>query len=43
MFSLAGRLARTGRRTVLHLPRHAPWAPLLLQAIAALRALAVPG
>jgi hypothetical protein len=43
MFSLAGRLARTGRRTVLHLPRHPPWAPLLLQAIATLRALAVPG
>jgi Transposase DDE domain group 1 len=43
LFSLAGRLARSGRRTLLHLPRHAPWAPLLLQAITCLRALAAPG
>jgi DDE family transposase len=43
LFSLAGRLARSGRRTLLHLPRHAPWAPLLLQAISSLRALAAPG
>jgi hypothetical protein len=38
LFSIAGRLARTGRRTVLHLPCRAPWAPLLLQAITSLRA-----
>jgi len=43
LFSLAGRLARTARRTVLHLPRHAPWAALLLQAITNLRTLAAPG
>ena len=43
LFSLAGRLARSGRRTELHLPRHAPWAALLLQAITSLRALAAPG
>ncbi len=43
LFSLAGRLARTARRTVLHLPNHAPWAALLLQAITNLRALAAPG
>jgi hypothetical protein len=43
LFSLAGRLAHSGRRTVLHLSRHAPWAPLLLQAITTLCALAVPG
>jgi hypothetical protein len=43
LFSLAGRLARTARRTVLHLPRHAPWAPLFLQAITSLQALAAPG
>jgi hypothetical protein len=43
LFTLAGRLARTARRTVLHLPNHAPWAALLLQAITNLRALAAPG
>jgi Transposase DDE domain group 1 len=43
LFSLAGRLARSARRTVLHLPHHAPWAALLLQAITTLRALAAPG
>jgi hypothetical protein len=43
MFSLAGRLVRTGRRTVLHLAGHAPWAGLLLQAITTLRALPAPG
>jgi hypothetical protein len=34
---------RSGRRTVLYLPSHAPWAGLLLHAITTLRALAVPG
>ena len=43
IFSLAGRLARFGRRTVLHLPNHAPCAALLQQAITTLRALAAPG
>jgi hypothetical protein len=43
LFSLAGRLARTGRRTVLHLSAHAPWAALLLRAITTLRALPAPG
>jgi Transposase DDE domain group 1 len=43
LFSLAGRLARTGRRTVLHLAAHAPWAPLLVEAITSLRARAAPG
>jgi hypothetical protein len=43
LFSLAGRLTRSGRRTVLHLPAHAPWAALLLRAITTLRALAAPG
>jgi hypothetical protein len=42
IFSLAGRLARSARRTVLHLPGHAPWAALLQQAITTLRALAAP-
>jgi hypothetical protein len=43
IFSIAGRLARSGRCTVLHLSAHAPWAELLLHAITRLRALAVPG
>jgi hypothetical protein len=29
LFSIAARLARSGRRTVLHLATHAPWAALL--------------
>jgi hypothetical protein len=37
LFSIPGRLAKSGRSTVLHLPRHAPWAGLLLQAIDRLR------
>ena len=43
IFSLAGRLTRSGRRTVLHLAGHAPWAGLLLDAITTLRALPAPG
>jgi Transposase DDE domain group 1 len=43
IFSLAGRLVRTGRRTVLHLAGQAPWAALLLKAITTLRALPEPG
>jgi Transposase DDE domain group 1 len=43
IFSIAGRLARSARRTVLHLPAHAPWAGLLLQALTTLRALTSPG
>jgi hypothetical protein len=42
LFSIAGRLARTGRRTILHLAAHAPWAPLLAEAITNLRARAAP-
>ena len=42
VFSLAGRLARSAHRTVLHLLVHAPWAALLLRALTALRALAEP-
>jgi Transposase DDE domain group 1 len=42
IFSLAGRLARSGRRTVLHLPVHAPWTALLLEALTMLRALTAP-
>jgi hypothetical protein len=43
LFSLAGRLARHARRTVLHLPTHHPWAPLAVAAINRLRALPTPG
>ena len=43
LLSIPARLARSGRRTVLHLSTHAPWAELLLQAITALRALPAPG
>jgi hypothetical protein len=39
LFSVPARLARSGRRTVLHLSAHAPWADLLLRAITTLRAL----
>jgi hypothetical protein len=43
LFSLAARLVRTARQTVLHLPGHAPWARLLLEALTRLRALSAPG
>lgn len=43
LFSIAGRLARSARRTVLHLAEHAPWAGLLVTALTTLRALAEPG
>lgn len=37
LFSIAGRIARTGRRTRLHLSAAAPWADLLVTAITRLR------
>ena len=43
LFSIAGRIATSGRRTVLHLSRHAPWAGLLTAALSRLRVLAAPG
>ena len=43
LFSVAGRLVRTGRRTLLHLSGRAPWAELLVEAITTLRALPAPG
>jgi Transposase DDE domain group 1 len=43
IFSLAGRLARTGQRIMLQLPEHARWATLLLDAIITLRALSAAG
>jgi hypothetical protein len=43
LFSIAGRLARSRRRTVLHLSAHAPWAAFLVEAITNVRALAASG
>ncbi len=43
LFSTAGRLARTGRRVLLHLGGHPAWTQLTLDGIARLRALAAPG
>ena len=43
LFSIAARLARSGRRTVLHLATHAPWTGLLVEALTTLHALAEPG
>lgn len=42
IFSIAGHLARSARRTVVHLAAHTPWAALLLEAITTLRALPAP-
>ena len=42
LFSAAGRLANSGRRTVLHLARIGRWTGLLLHAITRLRALPGP-
>ena len=42
LFSAAGRLAASGRRTVLHLARAGRWSGLLLAAITRLRALPGP-
>ena len=36
LLSIAGRLARTGRRTVLHLSKRHPWSQLLLDGLARL-------
>jgi hypothetical protein len=43
LFSAAGRLARHGRRTVVHLARHGPWTQLLHDGISSLRLLPAPG
>jgi len=43
LFSLAGRIARHARQTVVHLSAHHPWAPLTVDAINRLRALPAPG
>ncbi|MGH3763437.1 IS1380 family transposase [Actinophytocola sp.] len=42
LFSTAGRLAVSGRRIVLHLPRTGPWSGLLVDMLARLRALPAP-
>jgi hypothetical protein len=43
LYSIAGRLARTGRRLRLRLSSQAPWANLLVAAVARLRLLPAPG
>jgi hypothetical protein len=43
LFSATARIARTGRRTLVHLARDGAWTDLLLTAITHLRQLAVPG
>lgn len=43
LFTVPAILARTGRRVLLHIAEHAPWAALVADASARLRALAVPG
>ncbi len=42
LFSLAGRLARTSRSTVLHLSKTSRWTDLLLAIITTLRKLPAP-
>jgi Transposase DDE domain group 1 len=43
IFSLPADLAHHARTVVLHLPAHAPWADLVINAVNRLRALAIPG
>ena len=43
LLSIAGRLARTGRRVLLHLSAHAPWTDLALTALTRLRTKPAPG
>ena len=43
IFTVAAQLARTGRRTLLHLAARSPWAGLVSDAIHRLRVLTVPG
>jgi Transposase DDE domain group 1 len=43
LFSAAGRIARHGRCTVVHLARHSAWSPLLHAGISSLRLLPAPG
>jgi hypothetical protein len=43
LFSTPARIASSGRRTVVHLAAHTPWADLLTTAITTLRAYPAPG
>jgi Transposase DDE domain group 1 len=43
LFSVAGRIARHGRQTVVHLAQHGPWSQLLHDGISSLRLLPAPG
>ncbi len=43
LFTAPATLARTGRRVLLHLASHSPWADLVRDAVHRLRARAAPG
>jgi hypothetical protein len=43
LFSTAGRIARHGRQTVVHLARHGPWTQLLHDGISRMRRQPAPG
>jgi hypothetical protein len=43
LFSTAARIARTGRRTIVHLARNGAWTRLLHTALARPHALTAPG
>jgi hypothetical protein len=43
LFAAAARLARTGRRLIVRLARHHPWADLIVNAVTRLRLLGAPG
>ena len=43
LFAVPATLAHTGRRVLLHLANHNPWADLVRDGIHRLRALAEPG
>ena len=41
-FALAGRLTRSARRLILHLPKHWPWQEKVSRALTRLRTLPLP-
>jgi Transposase DDE domain group 1 len=43
LFTLPATIARTSRQVRLHLATKAPWADLVNESVARLRALAIPG
>ena len=43
LFTIAGRIVRTGRRLTVRIAKHGPWTDLLIDAVTTLRQLAAPG